>query len=104
MTLFLLALAGLPPTAGFTAKILVLASAVGAGYAWLAVLLIIGTAISIYVYLKIVRLMYARSTAAPAQPGPAQVLPWIGIAVCAIATFVLGFYPFVPSDVVPLVK
>ncbi|MBV9646720.1 MAG: NADH-quinone oxidoreductase subunit N, partial [Candidatus Eremiobacteraeota bacterium] len=54
MTVFLLALAGLPPTAGFTAKILILASSVAAGYAWLAAFLIIGTAISIYVYLKVV--------------------------------------------------
>ena len=35
MTFFLLGLAGLPPTAGFTGKILILASAVSAGFAWL---------------------------------------------------------------------
>ena len=64
MTIFLLSLAGLPPTAGFTAKILILASTVGAGYAWLAGLLVVGTAISIYVYLKIVFAMYARTTGA----------------------------------------
>jgi NADH-quinone oxidoreductase subunit N len=105
MTFFLLSLAGLPPTAGFTAKILILASTVGAGYSWLGVLLIIGTAISIYVYLKIVRLMYARATSAPqAAPSVASTLPWIGLATCAIATLVLCFYPLAPSDVIPLVK
>jgi NADH-quinone oxidoreductase subunit N len=106
MTFFLLALAGLPPTAGFTGKLLILASAVDAGYAWLAVVLIVGTAISAYVYLKIVRLMYARATGlqherAHAPPSP---LPWLGLAVCAIAVFVLTFYPIAPSDVLPLVK
>jgi NADH-quinone oxidoreductase subunit N len=105
MTFFLLSLAGLPPTAGFTAKILILASTVGAGYAWLAVFLIIGTAISIYVYLKIVRLMYAQATGAPQPAASAQsALPWLGVAACAVVTLVLCFYPLAPSDVIPLVK
>jgi NADH-quinone oxidoreductase subunit N len=106
MTLFLLGLAGLPPTAGFTAKVLILASTVNAGYAWLAGVLIVGTAISIYVYLKIVRAMFARSTGAPVRglPAPSGMLPWIGVGVCAVATVVLCFYPLAPTDVIPLVK
>jgi len=106
MTFFLLALAGLPPTAGFTGKILILASAVSAGYTWLAALLVIGTAISVYAYFKIVRAMYARTTGAPIlRPfAPASALPWVGVAICAAATLVLGLYPIAPSDVLPLVK
>jgi NADH-quinone oxidoreductase subunit N len=106
MTFFLLSLAGLPPTSGFTAKILLLASTVNAGYAWLAGLLILGTAISAYAYFKIVRAMYARTTGAQIQRRyvPASLLPWIGVAVCAAATLVLGFYPVAPSDVLPLVR
>ncbi len=106
MTFFLLSLAGLPPTAGFTGKILILATAVDNGYAWLAVLLIVGTAISAYAYFKIVRAMYARTTGAAIRPAmvPASTLPWIGVAVCVVATLVLGFYPLAPSDVLPLVK
>ena len=81
MTFFLLGLAGLPPTAGFTGKILILASAVNAGYVWLAALLVIGTAISVYAYFKIVRAMYARTTGAPIlRPfRPASALPWVGV-------------------------
>lgn len=106
MTFFLLSLAGLPPTAGFTAKILLLASTVNAGYAWLAGLLILGTVISAYAYFKIVRTMYARTTGAEIQRRyvPASFLPWITVAVCAAATLVLGFYPVAPSDVLPLVR
>jgi NADH-quinone oxidoreductase subunit N len=106
MTFFLLALAGLPPTAGFTGKILILASAISAGYAWLAALLVVGTAISAYAYFKIVRAMYARTTGAAIQRPfrPASALPWLGVAVCAVATLVLGLYPIAPSDVLPLVK
>ncbi len=106
MTFFLLSLAGLPPTAGFTGKILILATDVGSGYAWLAAILVLGTAISAYAYFKIVRAMYARTTGAQiGRPfAPVSALPWIGVAVCAIATLVLGLYPLAPSDVLPLVK
>ena len=106
MTFFLLSLAGLPPTVGFTGKILILASTVDAGYAWLAGLLIIGTAISAYAYFKIVRAMYARTTGVAIVRAfhPASMLPWIGVTICAVATLVLGFYPFAPSDVLPLVR
>jgi NADH-quinone oxidoreductase subunit N len=106
MTFFLLSLAGLPPTAGFTGKILILATAVDRSFAWLAVLLIVGTAISAYAYFKIVRAMYARTTGAAIQRSarPASALPWIGVVVCAVVTLVLGLYPIAPSDVLPLVK
>ena len=105
MTFFLLGLAGLPPTAGFTGKILILATAVGAGYAWLAGVLILGTAISIYVYFKIVRAMFARvDTAHVRDERATNGLPWITIAVCAVAVFALGLYPFTPSNVLPLLR
>jgi NADH-quinone oxidoreductase subunit N len=106
MTFFLLALAGLPPTAGFTGKLLILASSVDAGYAWLAVILIVGTAISAYVYLKVVRAMYARGAGVALQRPvqPASLWPWLGVAVCAVAVLVMAFYPLAPSDVLPLVK
>ncbi|MFN2459389.1 MAG: NADH-quinone oxidoreductase subunit N [Candidatus Velthaea sp.] len=105
MTFFLIALAGLPPTAGFTGKILILASSVGAGYAWLAGVLILGTAISVYVYFKIVRVMFVRVDEKHVRDERSRNwLPWIPVAVCAVATFVLGIYPLAPSDVLPLVK
>ena len=105
MTFFLLGLAGLPPTAGFTGKILILATTVGAGYAWLGGVLILGTAISIYVYFKIVRAMFVRIDTAhvPDERAPSGI-PWLTAAICAAAVFVLGLYPFVPSNVLPLLK
>ncbi|GAC1653662.1 MAG: NADH-quinone oxidoreductase subunit N [Vulcanimicrobiaceae bacterium] len=105
MAFFLLALAGFPPTAGFIGKILILSSAVGAGYAWLAGLLILGTAVSLYVYFKIIRLMYDRHEH-KLVPGVGSNAPlaWVSVGVCAIATIVLTFYPVAPSNVLPLVK
>jgi NADH-quinone oxidoreductase subunit N len=105
MTYFLLSLAGLPVTAGFTGKILILASSVAAGYWWLAALLIVGTAISVYVYFKIVRAMFVRVDVAHVRDEhPANVLPWLSVGVCAAAIFIFGIYPLAPSDVIPLVK
>jgi NADH-quinone oxidoreductase subunit N len=105
MSFFLLGLAGLPPTAGFTGKILILASSVNAGYAWLAGVLVTGTAISIYAYIKIVYAMYARTTATvPSARRVLTPLPWVGVAICAVAVVVMGLYPVFPSDVLPLVK
>jgi NADH-quinone oxidoreductase subunit N len=102
MTFFLLALAGLPPTAGFTGKILILATTVSTGYWGLGAILILGTAISLYVYFKIVRAMFARVDLAhvPDHRG-ATPLPWLAVTVCAVAVVVLGLYPFAPSAVLP---
>ncbi len=105
MTLFLIGLAGLPPTIGFTGKILILAVTVGAGYAWLGGVLILGTAISAYVYFKIVRAMFARVDARHVRDERSpNVLPWVAVAVCAVLTFALGLVPLTPSNVLPLVK
>jgi NADH-quinone oxidoreductase subunit N len=104
MTLFVLGLAGLPPTAGFTGKLLILASSVSAGEGWLAGILILGTAISIYVYFKIVRLMFVRVDAAHVpDERPAGRLPWVTVAICAVAIFALGIVPLAPSNVLPVI-
>jgi len=105
MTFFLIGLAGLPPTIGFTGKILILAATVGAGYAWLAGILILGTAISAYVYFKIVRVMFARADLAHVRDErSSNPLPWIAVTVCVVVTFALGLVPYTPSNVLPLVK
>lgn len=104
MTFFLLALAGFPPTAGFLGKILILSTNVSAGYAWLAGLLIAGTAISLYAYFKVVRLMYDRhGSPAPVVHARAP-LAYVSVAVCLAVILVMTFYPFTPSNVLPLVK
>jgi NADH-quinone oxidoreductase subunit N len=56
--LLMLSLAGLPPTAGFYAKLAVFNAAVAAGYLWLAVAAVLLSLIGAYYYLRIVKLMY----------------------------------------------
>jgi len=96
MSVFLLAMAGLPPTAGFLGKIFILRSTVITGYLWLGVLLIIGTAISLYAYGRIVRAMYAREPHEVYDPKVRAPLAAVSAAICAIAVIALTFYPLVP--------
>ncbi|MGZ3530120.1 MAG: NADH-quinone oxidoreductase subunit N [Vulcanimicrobiaceae bacterium] len=105
MTFFLLALAGFPPTAGFLGKILILSTNVEAGYSWLAALLILGTAVSLYAYFKIIRLMYDRDESHRIQEvRPTAPLAWVSLAICLIGVIAMTFYPLTPSNVLPLVK
>lgn len=104
MTLFMLALAGLPPTAGFLGKILLLSAGVASGYAWLAVVLIVGTAISLYAYGKVVRAMWEREPRAAAEAKPFAPLAWISLAFCFVGLIAMTFYPLTPSAILPLVR
>src|SRR4030095_1802992 len=58
MLLVMFSLAGLPPTVGFYAKLLVLQAAVKAGFVWLAVVGVVAALIGAFYYLRIVKLMY----------------------------------------------
>ena len=70
MTLFLLSLVGIPPTAGFFGKMLIILSAVEGG-GWLTVLAVIlmlnATAAAFY-YLRVVVTMYMREAPEGARP------------------------------------
>ncbi len=104
MTVFLLALAGLPPTAGFLGKILILSSSVASGYVWLGALLIIGTAISLYAYAKVIRVMYAHDAGEAHAVRPFVPLAWVSAAICGVFVIAMTFYPLTPSNVLPLVR
>lgn len=56
--LSVLSLAGVPPTAGFFGKFLILLAAVKSGLGWLALLGALGVAVSLYYYLNLVRVCY----------------------------------------------
>jgi NADH-quinone oxidoreductase subunit N len=58
MLLVMFSLAGMPPTIGFYAKLLVLQAAVNAGFVWLAVVGVLAALIGAFYYLRIVKLMY----------------------------------------------
>jgi NADH-quinone oxidoreductase subunit N len=111
MLVFLVSLAGIPPTAGFIGKLYVFMAAVDAGLAWLAVVAVIFAAVSAYYYLRVVMVMYMREPDPTALPAPRfERSPALSIVLaCAMAGVVLlGLFPnlvvSLAMQAVPLMK
>jgi NADH-quinone oxidoreductase subunit N len=68
LTISMLALAGLPATAGFMGKLYLIEAAVDADYTWLGVGIAIGTMISLAYYLRVVAAIWMRPTPEPLAP------------------------------------
>ena len=95
MLLFLLSLTGIPPTAGFTAKFFVILNAVRAGYLVLAVLAVVCSVISAFVYLRVAVLMYMKESegAEGAAPSRCPVAVLAALAVATLVTVIGGIFP-----------
>src|SRR3712207_6526031 len=99
MALFLLALAGIPLTSGFTGKFAVFRAAIDDG-AWpLAVVALLASAVAAFFYLRVVVLMYFSEPAGGLDggEGPTVGVPGVPttlvLAITAAATLVLGIVP-----------
>src|SRR5512132_804304 len=106
MTLFLLSLTGIPPTAGFFAKAYVILAAVQAGQdGWtslgvLAVVAVLNAAAAAFYYLRVVVYMFMRE---PQSEQPALQhgrLMWTGLIAASILTILFGIAPGALLDVV----
>lgn len=88
-------LAGIPPFVGFMGKFMLLAGALQQGYVWVVILAAINTAVAIYYYLSVVRVIYC------AEPEKSESIPvdalaqtvgvllmlviiWLGVAPSAL--------------------
>jgi NADH-quinone oxidoreductase subunit N len=65
LTIAMLALAGLPGTAGFMGKLYLIEGSVGADYTWLGVMIAIGTMVSLGYYLRVIAAVWMRPSARP---------------------------------------
>ena len=92
MLLFLLSLTGIPPTAGFAAKFVVILSVIRAGNVPLAVLAVVCSVISAFVYLRVAVLMYMQEPAEP-EPSPWPKAVSAAVAVAALVTVIGGIFP-----------
>ncbi len=96
MLVFMISLAGIPPTAGFIGKFYLFMAAVNAGLAWLAIFGLIFAAISAFYYLRIVMVMYMREPSAEQEKNTRLILsPQVSVVLaCAVAGVVLlGIFP-----------
>ena len=106
MTLFLLSLTGIPPTAGFVAKAYVILAAVQASDAgWtslgiLAVVAVLNAAAAAFYYLRVVVYMFMREPRTDQAPLAHGRLLWGGLVVASVLTVVLGLVPGPFFDVV----
>jgi NADH-quinone oxidoreductase subunit N len=98
MTVFMLSLAGMPPTAGFVGKVYLFTAAVDAGWIALAVAGVLNSLVSVYYYLGVLVQMFMvdgdRALVAPASRPVLMVT--IGIAV--VGTLALGLAPGWPLE------
>lgn len=94
LVVFLLSLAGFPPTAGFVGKLYLLQAAVEAGELSLAVVLVLTSLVAYYYYLRVVWKMYFDSVSED-EPAPARPSFGFGLvtALCAIALLIAGLLP-----------
>lgn len=92
LTLALLALAGIPPTAGFTGKFLIFTAAISSGEIVLAVIGILLAAVSVYYYLRVIVALYFTHAE---QNGNACLngLEAAVLTVASAAILLLGLWP-----------
>jgi len=91
MTVSLLSMAGIPPTAGFAGKIYLFTAAVEQGYLWLSVVGFVMSMISVYYYLLVVKAMYLGEP--DDKPVAISGALRASVVLAAVATIGLGVCP-----------
>ena len=92
LAFLLLSLAGIPPTAGFIAKVTVFSAAVQAGHWPLVLIAVISSVIAAFFYIRVIVLMYMQEPEAESSIEPALVGRFV-VAVTAALTLVFGVAP-----------
>ncbi|PWB77199.1 MAG: NADH-quinone oxidoreductase subunit N [Candidatus Methylomirabilota bacterium] len=93
MLIFLLSLAGVPPTAGFVGKFYLFGAAIARGYVWLAVIAVINSAISLFYYMKVTVAMYMRDLPPQGLALSSSMPLRVALLVTLVATLAIGIYP-----------
>lgn len=91
MAVFLFSLTGVPPLLGFYGKYYIIQAALGANMTWLALVVVLFSAISAFFYLRIVAAMYFGEPQDAPTPVPARFFG-VGVLAMVAATLVLGVF------------
>ncbi|MEF2072425.1 NADH-quinone oxidoreductase subunit NuoN [Consotaella aegiceratis] len=95
LTILMFSLAGVPPLAGFFAKWFAFAAAVKAGYWEVAVVGVLASAVGLYYYLRIVKVMWFDEAAEEFVPAATELRLVLGAA----ALFIFPVYIFVAGPI-----
>jgi len=92
MSLFMISLSGIPPTAGFFGKYAIFRNAVGHGATGLVVIAVLNSALSVYYYLKMMVTLYMRPGTVRVQASRGALASAV-VVICALAVLWAGFGP-----------
>lgn len=93
LSVFLLSLAGFPPTGGFLAKFLVFGAAVERGLNGLVIIAVLASLVSVYYYLRVIVVMYMRPPLEEVGPEDDQPGVFLALFFCLYAVLQLGIAP-----------
>jgi NADH-quinone oxidoreductase subunit N len=91
MTIFMLSLAGFPPSVGFFGKLFLFTAGVGAGYTWLVVLAVLMSVVSVFYYIRVLIPVWSQAPSVERLPG--SVSSTFAIVLSGVASVALGLYP-----------
>jgi NADH-quinone oxidoreductase subunit N len=101
LSLFLLSLIGVPPTAGFMGKVYLFGAAVRSGYLWLAIIAVLNSAVAAYYYLRLIVYMYMRE---PEGVRTRYTPSFAGALALGIALWTVFQFGLAPSSVFELAQ
>jgi len=93
MALFMLSLAGVPPTAGFFGKLFVFTAATEGGLGLLAVIGVITSAVAAFFYLRVVARMFMQEPTRTIEPALGRSLS-ADILIAGVGTLLIGLIPY----------
>ena len=87
-------MAGVPPTVGFIAKLMILQTLLAAGFVWVAIFSVLFAVVGAYYYLRIVRVMYfERGDEAKTTPIAIPAVILLGLSINVVALLGFGLQP-----------
>lgn len=102
LSILLLSLAGMPPTAGFMAKFAIFHAAIQAGFLSLALLGVLASLIAFAFYLKVIMTLFMTDDTAPARHAGTAMEHTV-LAVCTGAVLLLGLFPGLLFDLIGVI-
>jgi NADH-quinone oxidoreductase subunit N len=95
----LISLTGIPPTAGFIAKIYIFNAAASYDLTWLVIIAVVNSVISAYYYLRVVKVMYLGAPTSEEKVYSAKPLR-AALSFACVGVLLLGIYPWALLKVV----
>ncbi|MEX1158621.1 MAG: NADH-quinone oxidoreductase subunit N [Thermomicrobiales bacterium] len=92
MTIFMLSLMGLPPLVGFYGKYYIILATIEADMIWLAIAIVLASAVSAFFYLRIVAAMYFAEASTPEAAPLRTPMLGFGVMTMALGTIFFGIF------------